>query len=115
MTDLKWVPIVRVAKCHHNWVTNNVEEKTTGVRVISQTCPHCGKIRISRRRILPKLHRPKQNKCKHIWLGLSIDENEEKTLRRYVHECPKCGYRKQTIRRILVDKLNYVARDQQTH
>lgn len=101
---MNWTPVIVIPKCRHNWVTSNVEEQSTGIRVITQACPHCGKIRVLKRRILPKLNKPKPNKCKHIWFSVSTDENEDKTLRRYVHECPKCGYRKQTLRRILLDE-----------
>lgn len=105
----EWIDVPQKPFCgKHTWTTIGAEERP-GFRKITQQCPTCGKQRVLDRRILPKMLRPIQHKqprpaqpaCHHIWFGKGQQVNPEGTERRLIHECPKCGRIKTTIRRIL--------------
>lgn len=109
LLEAGWQPAAKRLLCHHNWVTSATDESQPGLRIITQTCPHCGKQRVLNRRILPKLA-PKpakkaMSKCHHIWIGIDpTEENPATGEKLYQHRCPKCGYIKNTIRRTLPPK-----------
>ncbi len=108
LLEADWQPVSQKALCHHNWMTTATDEAQPGMKIITQTCPHCGKQRVLHRRVLPKLpkapmtQRPPKSKCKHIWIGKGpTQEDPVAGVRKYTLECPKCGYLKTTTRRML--------------